>query len=331
MAIKPSFRSINILFADSDTHLAQVVIRCLRAMGFTNIKHVSTAAEAISELRAGTTSFLITEWGLKESNGIDLVRYIRRDPESPNRTLPIIMLTGRGELPEVCAARDAGTTEFVVKPFTVQTLYNRLEQMVDTPRSFILAEGFVGPERRRQGSPPPGVSERRVRAATPASSVREANPHDVLILAPDLGLRRAIGGAELAQLITPETLARAQKAIDALADESLQWVREDLRQMGEAWDSLSKLYSEHVLEQLKEGALSIKSRAGTFGYRMASDVARLLYLFLGTDFLPTNPRHVLVTQKYIEVLKIIIAQNIKERAGVGNELYSELMRLTMIR
>ena len=64
---------------------------------------------------------------------------------------------------------------------------------------------------------------------------------------------------------------------------------------------------------------------------MASDVARLLYLFLSTDFVPTHPRHVVVIQKYIEVLKVIFAQAIKEREGLGAELYRELERLTAIR
>jgi PleD family two-component response regulator len=85
MSKKPNFRNVNVLLADSDACLAQAVIHNLRAMGFGNITHVKTSADAVRTIRSQAISFLITEWDMKGTNGVELVRYLRRSPDSPNR------------------------------------------------------------------------------------------------------------------------------------------------------------------------------------------------------------------------------------------------------
>ncbi|MBX9725875.1 MAG: response regulator [Rickettsiales bacterium] len=335
MSKKPNFRNVNVLLADSDACLAQAVIHNLRALGFVNITHVKSTEEAVRTIRTQAISFLITEWDMKGSNGVELVRYLRRSPESPNRGLPIIMLTGRGELNDVQTARDVGITEFVVKPFSAQTLFCRIEQIVDNPRGFVVSDEYVGPERRRRGLPPPGMTDRRVVKPVSAPSSRDGVHAPAgrapVIFAPDVSLRVAIGAnAPLGSLITPQILQEAQKAIDDLGEVSMQWIRDDLALMQSSYATLKSAYSAFAVDSIKESALSIKARSGTFGYRMASDVARLLYLFLSTNFVPTNPRHLTVIEKHIQVLLVIFAQKIKEREGLGAELYTELEHLISV-
>lgn len=336
MSKKPNFRKVNVLIADADACLAQAVIHNLRAMGFVHVTHVRSSEDAIQAIRSQAIGFLITEWDIKGSNGVELVRYLRTSPDSPNRSLPIIMLTGRGEINDVEAARDVGITEFVVKPFSAQTLFKRIEQMVDHPRGFVIAKSYTGPERRRRGAAPIGVQDRRTLMPTSSSFSREALKKEPtsspVLLLPDHSLRNSLslGSQPLAGLITADILREAQQAIDALAQDAMQWVREDLGLMQTSIQSLRGDYSSFAFENLKEAALSIKSRAGTFGYRMASDVARLLYLFLSIDFIPTNPRHLVVIEKHIQVLTVIFAQGIKEREGLGAELYTELEHLISV-
>lgn len=332
MKKRPAFRNINVLVADSDPCLAQVVVQHLRAMGFSHSSHAKSAEEALRLLNNQSVSFLITEWDIKGGSGIDLVRHIRRAPDSPNRGLPILMLTGRGELPDVRTARDAGITEFVVKPFSAQTLFNRIEQIIDHPRGFVLAPGYVGPERRRRGKAPEGAGERRTTKAITSAASRVAIQNmpagQPIIFGPDFGLKQQMGTKQpLSEIITAEVLQEAQAAISSMSEDSMKWIFDDLRIMREAFDGMRTVYNPKAMEKLKEAALSIKARAGTFGYSMASDVARLLYLFLSTDFEATNPRHLVVIDKHLQVLMVILAQKIKMREGVGAELYSELERL----
>jgi CheY-like chemotaxis protein len=334
MMKKLSLRNVNVLLADSDAFLAQAVVHNLRAMGFVNIHHVKTSADAVRAVRSQGVSFLITEWDLKGTSGVELVRFMRRSPDSPNRGLPIIMLTGRGELGDVQVARDTGITEFVVKPFSAQTLYNRIEQIVDHPRPFVVADRYVGPERRRRGLPPSGMADRRTIkaiAANPTPAGYQKPPGSLpVVFAPDFSIRQGLGGKPLSSLITADVLAEAQKAIDSLGEASLDWIREDLAVIRKSLDTLVQGYSVYAFDNTKDATLSIKARSGTFGYRMATAVARLLFLFLSTDFVPTNPRHLVVIEKHLQVLMVIFAQGIKERVGVGEQLYAELERLILV-
>ncbi len=336
MAKKVNMKHISILLTDSDGCLAQACISNLRAMGFSNVTHVKSVASAIAMLHSQVISLLITEWDMQGPSGIELVQFLRHSAETPNRALPIIMLTGRGELSDVQAARDLGITEFVVKPFSAQTLFNRLEQVIDHPRNFVLSQAFIGPERRRrEGKPPGDAPERRVLGSFvhPFSreGVKKEPTETPVIFLADPSLRQALGtGLPLTSIITPEILKAAQEAIDNLREQSLNWIRDDLEQMKKSNEVLTKIYSAYAFESVKTAALSIKSRSGTFGYRLASDVARLLYLFMSTHFFPSNPMHLVVIQKHIDVLTVVFAQKIREREGIGAELYNELERLISV-
>ena len=196
-----------------------------------------------------------------------------------------------------------------------------------------MADSYVGPERRRRGVPPSGVADRRTVKPEPTvfsrDAVKKGPSNAPIIFSADLSLRTALAtnNKPLSSLITPEIIKNAQKAIDDLGEASMQWIRDDISLMQVSYEKLKAGYSAFAFENIKEPALSIRARAGTFGYRMASDVARLLYLFLSINFVPTNPRHLVVIEKHIQVLMLIFAQKIKEREGLGAELYSELEHL----
>src|SRR6185436_8595600 len=67
--------------------------------------------------------------------------------------VPIIMLTGHSEKKRVTAARDAGITEFLAKPISAKGLYERIVNVVASPRPFIKTKTYFGPDRRRMINP----------------------------------------------------------------------------------------------------------------------------------------------------------------------------------
>lgn len=93
---------------------------------------------------------VLADWHMVPTSGIDLVQKIRRDEASPNRTVPIIMMTGYSALPRVARARDEGTTEFLVKPFSANDLARRIAYVINKPRDFIETSDYFGPDRRRR-------------------------------------------------------------------------------------------------------------------------------------------------------------------------------------
>jgi DNA-binding response OmpR family regulator len=86
-------------------------------------------------------------------DGVEFTRLVRTSPDSPNPFLPIIMMTGHSERSRVYEARDAGVTEFIVKPITAKAVLDRLNAVIMRPRPFIKADGYIGPCRRRRDTP----------------------------------------------------------------------------------------------------------------------------------------------------------------------------------
>jgi hypothetical protein len=75
-------------------------------------------------------------------------------------------------------------------------------------------------------------------------------------------------------------LLSAQRALAGMQDETLQWIKDDLAHLEAAFNALQNDADFTKLEDMKASALSIKSRAGTFGFAIPSQIARMLYLFL---------------------------------------------------
>lgn len=93
---------------------------------------------------------VLADWHMVPLNGIDLTRRIRNHPLSHDRMTPIILVTGYSALLRVAQARDAGVTEFIVKPFSANDIAKRIAYVINKPRDFIHCPGYFGPDRRRR-------------------------------------------------------------------------------------------------------------------------------------------------------------------------------------
>jgi DNA-binding response OmpR family regulator len=92
---------------------------------------------------------VLTDWAMPIFDGLELAQMIRQPGANANPYVPIIMLTGHSEKKRVVAARDAGITEFMAKPISAKSLYQRILNVVVNPRPFIKTKTYFGPDRRR--------------------------------------------------------------------------------------------------------------------------------------------------------------------------------------
>lgn len=152
---------IRVLIADDDRRIALIVRQVLESLGFKEISTAKDGESALALLNSDRVDMLITDWHMTPMDGISLIKHLRTSDDSPNRFMPIIMMTGNAEREHVEVARDAGVTEFVVKPFSAKTLCDRIMLLIDNPRSFIRSKRFVGPDRRRRTTGAPDGAERR--------------------------------------------------------------------------------------------------------------------------------------------------------------------------
>ncbi len=148
---KIDFSKVNFLVVDPNRLMGSMIRDVLVTLDAHHIDRARTMDSAIAIIRQNRTDVLITEWDLQaEHTGMDLVYWIRNDPASSNRMLPVIMMTANSEEEYVVRARDAGVNEFVAKPYTVQSFYTRLATAIARPRQFVRVDGYFGPDRRRK-------------------------------------------------------------------------------------------------------------------------------------------------------------------------------------
>jgi hypothetical protein len=160
----------------------------------------------------------------------------------------------------------------------------------------------------------------------------KANPEkeDVKILPPDYALKKMIGeNVDINQIFSAENISKAQEAIDSHKDNFLEWVKNDLMALEENYKNATTNIPacEADIGKLAKVAFVIKSQAGTFGFSLATLVAKSLDDFCNRDFRP-SPEHLTVIRKHIDALQAIFSKNIAGDGGtLGRELSSNLDKL----
>ena len=144
------FHKLNFLVVDSNTTMQSLERSVLRAFGIDNVTSFSDGEEAFQSLQKEPQDIAIITWLMPPINGVEFTRRVRASPQPLTRFLPVIMLTAYSDKRRVLMARDAGVTEFLVKPFTPHALYAHIASIVEHPRPFVDCDAFFGPERRRK-------------------------------------------------------------------------------------------------------------------------------------------------------------------------------------
>jgi len=145
-----SFENISVLIVEDNQPMAKVSQSILETFGISQIVIARHGEEGFSTFCKVNPDIVLADWMMKPMDGITLTRMIRSEARSPNPFVPIILMTGFSEKSRVMEARDAGVTEFLVKPFQAKDLYKRFAQVIERPRQFVRTEAFFGPDRRRK-------------------------------------------------------------------------------------------------------------------------------------------------------------------------------------
>ncbi|TFW15324.1 response regulator [Brevundimonas intermedia] len=148
-----SLRSLNVLLVDDNQNMRAIAAAVLHSADIRNVHEAAEGATAFDLLRRHPIDLAIVDFNMFPLDGVEFTRLVRTSPDSPNTFLPIIMMTGHSERTRVYEARDAGVTEFIVKPLTAKAVLDRINAVIMRPRAFIKADDYVGPCRRRRETP----------------------------------------------------------------------------------------------------------------------------------------------------------------------------------
>lgn len=308
---------LNVLVADRNHRTASLVQRILFSFGFRSMDVTTNGESVVALLRSRHYDILILELDMEPVDGIALVKAIRnaKDDARIPRDIPILMLTAKSDKESVIAARDAGITEFVAKPFSAKTISNRIVRIIDSPRAFVESASYTGPDRRRRGEPPPGVEDRR---GTGKGKITPAN-HT---------LQRELGDITAAQIINELAVAQAQTDLLSAEDDFIDWAREYIAELELAFQDLQrKPTSRNARRLMIDAAYSVKSQAGVFGYQLGTEVAGLLMDYLSSRR-TYGSNSLIVVGKHIETIKILFREKIKDEGqDVAGEMIASLKKL----
>jgi len=140
---------IKILLAEDSFPLNRMVCDIIEKLGGKNLDSTKSGEEAFELFCKKRHDIIITDWMMDPVDGLELTSMVRRHADSPNKMIPIIMLTGYNSFKRVLEARDIGVTEYLVKPFTAKEIADRISYVINNPRDFIHCTDYFGPDRRR--------------------------------------------------------------------------------------------------------------------------------------------------------------------------------------
>jgi len=158
---KIDFEQLRFVIVDDNAHMRRILRTMLRAFGSREIYEAEEGASGLEAVENFQPDILITDLKMPIFDGLELTRMIRNPDGFSQAYLPIIMLSAYSEKHQVIAARDAGANDFICKPVSAATLYDRIEDIIEHPRPYIRTSSYFGPERRRQENVSSG-KERRV-------------------------------------------------------------------------------------------------------------------------------------------------------------------------
>ncbi|MDX1922463.1 MAG: response regulator [Alphaproteobacteria bacterium] len=145
-----NFSKVSVLVVESSREMFNLFKGVLKMLEVPdrNLHAAYSPEEAIERFTKINHDLIITDWLQNPDRGIILTKSIRMNAKTGNRFVPIIMTAGSGHKNRVIRARDAGISEYLVKPFSADGLATRITRVIEKPRPFVVSENYVGPDRR---------------------------------------------------------------------------------------------------------------------------------------------------------------------------------------
>jgi len=159
-------RDVSVAIVDDQKFTANMLRQMVRVLGCMDIQVFTNAESAWTYFKHNRIDMFILDWEMTPDSGLKLTKLIRTSPETPNAFVPIIMVTAYRDKEHVFRARDAGVTEYVIKPVSPKALFSRIEAVIERPRRFVRVGDYFGPDRRRHHTAYDG-DDRRGKDAPP--------------------------------------------------------------------------------------------------------------------------------------------------------------------
>ncbi len=117
-----------ILIVDDYKTMLRIIRNLLKQLGFNNVDEATDGSAALQKLRAKSYGLVISDWNMEPMSGLELLKEVRSDNQL--NAVPFIMITAESKTENVVAAKQAGVSNYIVKPFNAATLKTKLTSVI---------------------------------------------------------------------------------------------------------------------------------------------------------------------------------------------------------
>ena len=120
--------NINVLIVDDYKTMLRIVRTLLTQLGFSNIDEVTDGSTALEKLKEKKYELIISDWNMQPTTGLELLKTVRSNEAMKN--IPFLMITAESKVENVIKAKEAGVSNYIVKPFNAETLKAKLTSIL---------------------------------------------------------------------------------------------------------------------------------------------------------------------------------------------------------
>ena len=120
--------NMSILIVDDYKTMLRILRNLLRQLSFNNVEEATDGSMALQKLRQAQFGLVISDWNMEPMTGIELLREVRADEKL--MATPFIMITAESKSENVIAAKEAGVSNYIVKPFNAETLKTKMSSVL---------------------------------------------------------------------------------------------------------------------------------------------------------------------------------------------------------
>ena len=333
---------LSVLVVEDSAFIRSVLVGALRTVGVGTVHAAKSGADAIRFFEernaalppgASPVDVVITDIVMPEVDGLMLLRWIRSSPKSPDKFLPVLMLSGAADRHYVEQARDLGATDFLAKPFSAHTVSSRLMLAIARPRRFVLANGYFGPDRRRTAKPVQMdcrmTSDPEILVVHSQSKSVGIDRYPVVYfeLPNRLGAKAGIGPRDPVPVLPESLLEAAEAEIQSRAGDYATWIVGEVEEMARRIDRLGAdpRHVAGLIGEINRSAHEMRGQGGIFGYPLITHVAKSLYEATSGGLKTVTPNEQLLCKAHVDAIKAVMHGHISGYGGVtGQQLLASL-------
>lgn len=121
-------RNMNVLIVDDFPPMLLILKNLLKKLDLKNIDVAQNGQEALAMLRQKTYGLVLSDWNMEPVDGLELLREVRKDDVL--KATPFILVSSEDQTENIAAADDAGVSAYIIKPFTAETLKDKIENVL---------------------------------------------------------------------------------------------------------------------------------------------------------------------------------------------------------